>query len=122
MLSACSASPLAHGRTAGDGSKDRCAGRAASSVSSGAAYHDSIASILRDAFDGERRSRDGKATSEKESEGSASEAADVRLGSFGLSRGLSAAAEGAFPEDSLPTRLGRVVPEERSFREFRRGL
>ena len=35
------------------------------------------------------------------SEGSANEAADVRLESFGLSRGLSAAAESAFPEGAM---------------------
>src|SRR3970040_284823 len=34
-------------------------------------------------------------------EGSANEAADVRLESFGLSRGLSAAAESAFPEGAI---------------------
>jgi len=38
-------------------------------------------------------------------EGSASEAADVRLESFGLSRGLSAAAESAFPEGAIPSIL-----------------
>ena len=35
------------------------------------------------------------------SEGSANEAADVRLESFGLSTGPSAAAEGAFPEGAI---------------------
>ena len=34
-------------------------------------------------------------------EGSAGEAADVRLESFGLSIGLSAAAESAFPEGAI---------------------
>ncbi|HBA40898.1 MAG TPA: hypothetical protein DCZ05_14535 [Deltaproteobacteria bacterium] len=38
-------------------------------------------------------------------EGSASEAADVRLESFGLSRGLSAAAESAFPEGVIASIL-----------------
>ena len=38
-------------------------------------------------------------------EGSASEAADVRLASFGLSRGLSAAAESAFPEGAIASIL-----------------
>src|SRR3972149_4926989 len=60
-------------RNAGGGSKDRCTRRAASSVSSGAAYHDYIASILRDAFGGERRSRTGRSLRTKETEGSASE-------------------------------------------------
>src|SRR5574341_465140 len=39
------------------------------------------------------------------SEGSASEAADVRLGSFGLSIALSAAAESAFPEGAMASIL-----------------
>ena len=39
------------------------------------------------------------------SEESASEAADVRLESFGLSRGLSAAAESAFPEGAMASIL-----------------
>src|SRR3989338_8137648 len=38
-------------------------------------------------------------------EGSASEAADVRLEGFGLSRGLSAAAESAFPEGAIASIL-----------------
>ena len=38
-------------------------------------------------------------------EGSANEAADVRLESFGLSRGLSAAAESAFPEGAMASIL-----------------
>jgi len=38
-------------------------------------------------------------------EGSASEAADVRLESFGLSTGPSAAAEGAFPEGAIASIL-----------------
>ena len=38
-------------------------------------------------------------------EGSASEAADVRLESLGLSRGLSAAAESAFPEGAIASIL-----------------
>jgi len=39
------------------------------------------------------------------SEGSANEAADVRLESFGLSTGPSAAAEGAFPEGVIASIL-----------------
>src|SRR3989338_9173476 len=38
-------------------------------------------------------------------EGSANEAADVRLESFGLSRGLSAAAESAFPKEAIASIL-----------------
>ncbi len=38
-------------------------------------------------------------------EGSANEAADVRLESFGLSSGLSAAAESAFPEGAIASIL-----------------
>src|SRR3990172_6059124 len=46
-------------------------------------------------------------------EGSASEAADVRLERFGLSRGLSAAAESAFPEGAIASILRDAFGGER---------
>ena len=46
------------------------------------------------------------------SEGSANEAADVRLESFGLTRGLSAAAESAFPEGAIASILRDVFGGE----------
>ncbi len=94
----------------------------------GTAYPDSIASSLRDASGAEVarlaessndlesifRSRDGKAPSEKETEGSASEAADVETRRFGLSTAPSAAAESAFPEGSLPARADGWLRSEES--------
>ena len=47
-------------------------------------------------------------------EGSANEAADVRLESFGLSRGLSAAAESAFPEGAIASILRDVSGGKRA--------
>ncbi len=46
-------------------------------------------------------------------EGNASEAADVRLESFGLSRGLSAAAESAFPEGAIASILRDASGDKR---------
>src|SRR5574341_2035502 len=51
------------------------------------------------------------------SEGSASEAADVRLERFGLSRGLSAAAESAFPEGAIASILRDAFGGERRQRK-----
>src|SRR3989338_1048905 len=45
-------------------------------------------------------------------EGSANEAADVRLESFGLTRGLSAAAESAFPEGAIASILRDISGAE----------
>ena len=88
VLSACSASPLTR----------RVFGFAESS--------NDLESIFR--------SRDGKAPSEKETEGSASEAADVETRRFGLSTAPSAAAESAFPEGSLPARADGWLRSEAS--------
>ena len=52
-------------------------------------------------------------------EGSASEAADVGLESFGLSRGLSAAAESAFPEGAIASILRDAFGGERRSRTGR---
>src|SRR3990167_6009260 len=52
-------------------------------------------------------------------EGSANEAADVRLESFGLSRGLSAAAESAFPEGAIASILRDAFGGERRSRTGR---
>ena len=87
VLSACSASPLTHEAWLAESSNDS-------------------ESIFR--------SRDGKAPSEKETEGSASEAADVETRRFGLSTAPSAAAESAFPEGSLPARADGWLRSEAS--------
>src|SRR3989338_1359497 len=58
--------------------------------------------------------RTGRSLRRGETEGSASEAADVGIGRFGLRADPSAAAESAFPEGSLAAGVGRLAPEERA--------
>jgi len=58
--------------------------------------------------------RTGRSLRRGETEGSASEAADVGVGRFGLRADPSAAAESAFPEGSLAAGVGRLAPEERA--------
>ncbi len=69
------------------------------------------------------RSRDGEAPGEKEAEGSASETADVETKRSGLSTAPSAAAESAFPEDSIHRlRSKESSPRSLEAQEKRRGL
>jgi len=58
--------------------------------------------------------RTGRSLRRGETEGSASEAADVGVGRFGLRADPSAAAESAFLEGSLAAGVGRLAPEERA--------
>ncbi len=58
--------------------------------------------------------RTGRSLRRGATEGSASEAADVGVGRFGLRADPSAAAESAFPEGSLAAGVDRLAPEERA--------
>ena len=86
MLSACSASPLTRiGSQRFPTTRSRCS-----------------------------LTRTGRSLRRGETEGSASEAADVGVERFGLRTNPSAAAESAFPEGSLAAGVGRLAPEERA--------
>ena len=62
--------------------------------------------------------RTGRSLRRGETEGSASEAADVGVERFGLRANPSAAAESAFPEGSSTAGVGRLAPEERAVGEI----